>query len=319
MRALLVMNPKATTTSRRTRDVLAHALAGELETEVGETRHRGHAAELARRAAHDGFDLVVALGGDGTVNEVVNGILTAELPEGAPRPDLGVVPGGSTNVFARALGLPNDPVEATGVLLDAIHEGRRRPVSMGMADDRYFTFTAGFGYDAAVVGIVEEHRREGRKSTGALYIRSAVGHFYRGMDRRNAPITMKEPKIGPETLPLEGGEIPELFMAIVTNTSPWTYLGNRPIVVTPESSFEAGLDVFGVTRMSGRSTLRVVRRMLANSAKLGSDKSVVVRHDLSEFTLAAAVPTDFQVDGDHLGQRESVTFRAIRDALKVAM
>jgi diacylglycerol kinase family enzyme len=317
MRALLVMNPKATTTSGRTRDVLAHALAGELETEVGETRHRGHAAELARHAARDGFDLVVALGGDGTVNEVVNGILGAELPEGVKRPDLGVVPGGSTNVFARALGLPNDPVEATGVLLDAIHEGRRRPVSMGMADDRYFTFTAGFGYDAAVVGIVEERRREGRKSTGALYIRSAVGHFYRGMDRKNAPITMKTPGDTPDSAD-EGG-IPELFMAIVTNTSPWTYLGARPIVVTPESSFDAGLDVFGVTRMSGRSTLRVVRRMLTASAKLGTDKSVVVRHDLSEFTLTASVPTDFQVDGDHLGQRESVTFRAIRDALKVAM
>jgi len=163
---------------------------------------------------------------------------------------------------------------------------------------------------------VEERRREGHKSTGALYIRSAVGHFYRGMDRKNAPITMKTPGGTPE--PQEGG-IPELFMAIVTNTSPWTYLGARPIVVTPESSFEAGLDVFGVTRMSGRSTLRVVRRMLTASAKLGSDKSVVVRHDLSEFTLTASVPTDFQVDGDHLGQRESVTFRAIRDALKVAM
>lgn len=319
MRALLVMNPKATTTSGRTRDVLAHALAGELETEVGETRHRGHAAELARAAAEDGFDLIVALGGDGTVNEVVNGILGARPPAGRELPDLGVVPGGSTNVFARALGLPNDPVEATGVLLDAIHEGRRRPVSMGMADDRYFTFTAGFGYDAAVVGIVEERRGEGHKSTGGLYIRSAIGHFYRGMDRKNAPITMKSAAGPDDARGAEEDEIPELFMAIVTNTSPWTYLGNRPIVVTPESSFEVGLDVFGVTRMSGRSTLRVVRRMLSGSAKLGSDKSVVVRHDLSEFTLIASVPTDFQVDGDHLGQRESVTFRAIRDALKVAM
>ncbi|HEY3480000.1 MAG TPA: diacylglycerol kinase family protein, partial [Streptomyces sp.] len=153
MRALLVMNPKATSTTERTREVLAHALAGELDTEIGETGYRGHAVELARAAAEDGVDLVVALGGDGTVNEVVNGILTARIPEGGKLPDLGVVPGGSTNVFARALGLPNDPVEATGVLLDAIHEGRRRPVSMGLADDRYFTFTAGYGFDAAVVGI----------------------------------------------------------------------------------------------------------------------------------------------------------------------
>jgi diacylglycerol kinase family enzyme len=310
MRALLVMNPKATSTSERTREVLAHALAGELETEIGETAYRGHAVELARAAAEDGVDLIVALGGDGTVNEVVNGILTARIPQGGRLPDLGVVPGGSTNVFARALGLPNDPVEATGVLLDAIHENRRRPVSMGLADDRYFTFTAGYGFDAAVVGIVEERRSAGHKSTGSLYIRSALRHYWHGLDRRNPPIGMKM---------ADGTEIPRLFMAIVTNTSPWTYLGNKPIVITPESTFEVGLDLFGVTRMSGRAALRIVRQMFTSTDKLVRGKNVSLQHDLTEFTLTAEVPTDFQVDGDHLGLRESVTFRAIRDALRVAM
>ena len=310
MRALLVMNPKATSTSKHTREVLAHALAGELDTRIGETAYRGHAVELARAAAEDGVDLIVALGGDGTVNEVVNGILTARIPDGGRIPDLGVVPGGSTNVFARALGLPNDPVEATGVLLDAIHENRRRPVSMGLADDRYFTFTAGYGFDAAVVGIVEERRSAGHKSTGSLYIRSALRHYWHGLDRRNPPIGMKL---------ADGTEIPRLFMAIVTNTSPWTYLGNKPIVVTPESSFEDGLDLFGVTRMSGRAALRIVRQMFTSSEKLVRGKNVSLHHDLTEFTLTADVPTDFQVDGDHLGLRESVTFRAIRDALRVAM
>jgi len=310
MRALLVMNPKATSTSERTREVLAHALAGELDTEIGETAYRGHAVELARAAAEDGVDLIVALGGDGTVNEVVNGILTARLPDGAARPDLGVVPGGSTNVFARALGLPNDPVEATGILLDAIHENRRRPVSMGLADDRYFTFTAGYGFDAAVVGIVEERRSAGHKSTGSLYIRSALRHYWNGLDRKNAPIGMTM---------ADGTEIPRLFMAIVTNTSPWTYLGNKPIVITPDSSFDDGLDLFGVTRMSGPSALRIVRQMFTSTDKLVRGKNVSVQHDLTEFTLTAEVPTDFQVDGDHLGLRESVTFRAIRDALRVAM
>jgi diacylglycerol kinase family enzyme len=216
-----------------------------------------------------------------------------------------VVPGGSTNVFARALGLPNDPVEATGVLLDAIHENRRRPVSMGLADDRYFTFTAGYGFDAAVVGIVEEQRSAGHKSTGSLYIRSALRHY-----RRNPPIGMKM---------ADGTEIPRLFMAVVTNTSPWTYLGNKPIVITPDSSFDDGLDLFGVTRMSGRAALRIVRQMFTSTDKLVRGKNVSLHHDLTEFTLTADVPTDFQVDGDHLGLRESVTFRAIRDALRVAM
>jgi diacylglycerol kinase family enzyme len=310
MRALLVMNPKATSTSERAREVVSHALSAELDLEIGLTRHRGHAAELARAATEDGVALIVALGGDGTVNEVVNGILTATLPDGHTLPDLGVVPAGSTNVFARALGLPNDPIEATGVLLDAIHEKRRRPVSMGLADDRYFTFCAGFGFDAAIVGLVEEKRKAGRKSTGALYIRSAVGYYSHGLDRKHPPISMRL---------ADGTEIPGLFMSIVTNTSPWTYLGNRPITPTPEASFETGLDLFGVTRMRLLSTLQTVRRMVIGSKRLAKTRSVTVHHDLSEFTLTAAVPTDFQLDGDHLGQRESVTFRAIRDALRVAM
>lgn len=146
MRALLVVNPKATTTSGRTRDVLIHALRSDLKLEVAQTEYRGHARDLAREAVEDGaVDLVVALGGDGTVNEVVNGLLTHGPGEKVPR--LAVVPGGSTNVFARALGLPNDPVEATGALLNALDQRRERPIGLGKAmteglPDRWFTFTA---------------------------------------------------------------------------------------------------------------------------------------------------------------------------------
>ncbi|MGO4426973.1 diacylglycerol kinase family protein, partial [Streptomyces sp. MCAF7] len=123
MRALIVVNPAATTTSARTRDVLIHALASDLKLDVATTEYRGHARDLARQAAEGGtHELVVALGGDGTVNEVVNGLLHhGPDPDGLPR--LAVVPGGSTNVFARALGLPNDVVEATGALLDALRDG----------------------------------------------------------------------------------------------------------------------------------------------------------------------------------------------------
>src|ERR1041385_4004273 len=133
MRALLVVNPAATTTSARTRDVLTHALASEMKLEAVTTEYRGHARDLGRQAADsEDIDLVVALGGDGTVNEVVNGLLQ-NGPDRARLPRLAVVPGGSTNVFARALGLPNDAVEATGVLLDALREERERTVGLGVA------------------------------------------------------------------------------------------------------------------------------------------------------------------------------------------
>lgn len=133
MRALLVVNPAATTTSARTRDVLIHALASEMKLEVVTTEYRGHARDLGRQAAEsDDIELVVALGGDGTVNEVVNGLLH-NGPDLDRLPRLAVVPGGSTNVFARALGLPNDAVEATGALLDALREDRERTIGLGLA------------------------------------------------------------------------------------------------------------------------------------------------------------------------------------------
>ena len=121
MRALLLVNPKATSTNPRTRDVLIRALGAAVELTVEQTRYRGHAAGLAATARAEGFDLVAVLGGDGTVNEAVNGLLAAAEPAGAAeRPGLIVIPGGSANVFARALGLPADPVEATGAVLEAL-------------------------------------------------------------------------------------------------------------------------------------------------------------------------------------------------------
>ena len=186
MRALLVVNPKATATSSRTRDVLARALGSEAKLDVVETRARGHATSLARRALTDGIDVVVALGGDGTVNEVVNGLL-ADGP-GPDVPALGVVPGGSANVFARSLGLPDDPVDATAELITALHDGRRRSLGLGRADDRWFVFAAGVGLDAEVVERVERRRAKGRTATPGLYVRSALRQFFAGTDRRHPAV-----------------------------------------------------------------------------------------------------------------------------------
>ena len=309
---LLVMNPKATSATERTRDVLVGALSSALDLRAVETERRGHAAELARSAALDGTDVVIAFGGDGTVNEVVTGLL-ADGP-GPGLPALAVVPGGSTNVFARALGLPNHAVEATGALLRLLREGRTRKVSVGAAhsedddSDRYFTFSAGYGFDAAVVGAVERHRAAGRRSTGSLYIRSALSEYIRNTDRKNPPITCEL---------ADGTELPPLFMAVLANTAPWTYLGSRPILATPEASFMTGLDLFGLSSMSALPVWRTVGRLIANSQRLGDGRGVLIRHDLPELTLSAQRPVEFQVDGDYLGPRERVTFRSVPDALRV--
>src|SRR2546430_4566610 len=222
MRALLVVNHKATTTSGRVRDVLVQALRSQVDLRVVHTERRGHAAALAEQAAADGLDVVVALGGDGTVNEVVNGLLTHGVrPDG---PALAVVPGGSTNVFARSLGLPKDWVEATGVLLEALRLRRYRTIGLGRADDRYFTFCAGVGLDAEVVRRVERARLRGHTSTPLLYLRQTVTEYLLGTDHREAPITVER-----------GGEAAEsgLSNAIIQNSSPWTYIGDRPVDACP--------------------------------------------------------------------------------------
>lgn len=303
MRALLVVNPKATTTSVRARDVLAHALASEVKLDVVETTHRDHATELARQAVVDGLDVVVALGGDGTVNEVVNGLL-----QDGPRPELptlAVVPAGSTNVFARALGLPNNPVEATGALLTSLLENRRRTVGLARADERWFTFNAGLGLDAGAVRRVEKARAKGRTATNPLYVRSALKEFYLGPQRKHRL-----------TLTPEGSEPIELALALVCNTDPWTYLGDRPVRPCPDASFDAGLDVLGLVETPTLATLRHAAQILMPHPR-PRGKRIVLLHDLPSLVLESDGDLPFQLDGDDLGDRRRVVFTAVPDALTV--
>ncbi|QIP84728.1 diacylglycerol kinase family lipid kinase [Streptomyces sp. Tu 2975] len=320
MRALLVVNPAATTTSARTRDVLIHALASEMKIEAVTTEYRGHARDLGRRAAESNdIDLVVALGGDGTVNEVVNGLLhNGPDPEGLPR--LAVVPGGSTNVFARALGLPNDAVEATGAILDALRDRTEQTVGLGLAagtpdtedegvPQRWFTFCAGLGFDAGVVGRVEQHRERGKRSTHALYVRQVLRQFLDDPHRRRGTITLERPGAAP---------VEDLVLSIVCNTSPWTYLGNRPVYASPKASFDTALDVLGLSKLSTPAVARYGTQLLRSSPERGPrGKHALTLHDQTDFTLHSKVPLPFQMDGDHLGLRTSVTFTGVRRALRV--
>ena len=314
MRALLVVNPKATTFSTRVRDVLAHALASETRLELVETKARGHAVELATASCADSVDLVVALGGDGTVNEVVNGLMCAPREQ---RPTLAVVPGGSANVFARALGFTDDPVEATGQLLDALTEGRRREISLGLADygtgdgprtERWFTFCAGLGLDAEVVRAVERKRTKGSRATPTLYARTGVNHFFSSRDRRDVPMLLHR----------AGHEPQALGLALVCKTDPWTYLGTRPVRPCPEASFDTGLDVFGLSSLPTLATLNHLRQLLSAHPR-PRGKRVVRVHDAAALTLTAERPLAFQVDGDDLGDADVVRFRSEPGALSVVV
>lgn len=311
MRALLVVNPKATTTSEYNRDLLIRALGGTVDLRLEYTMRRGHAVSLVRDAVRDRVDLVVTLGGDGTVNEAVNGLLAADPGDASfgahRRPMLAVVPGGSTNVFARAVGLPRDWAEATQVILAALREGRTRTIGVGRADDRYFTFCAGLGLDAEVVRRVERARLKGRVSTPGLYIRSAVSQYFTETDR-SAPLI----SLSRSGFPDEIG----LASAIVQNTAPWTYIGDREVHASVEASFDTGLDVLGLKVLRLPSTARLASQLLRGRPHL-SGKQVMTVHDVYSFVLRAQRPLAFQLDGDYLGERGKVEFVAVPEAIRV--
>jgi diacylglycerol kinase family enzyme len=319
MRALVVVNPAATSTTAKMRDVLVGALASELKLDVAETTHRGHGRELGAQAAAEGIDLVVSVGGDGTVNEVVNGLL-----QNGPSPHLpmlAVVPGGSTNVFSRALGRARDPVEATAEILASVRAGRTRRVSLGSAsasgtedadesgwtEPRWFVFAAGLGFDAEVIARVEAQRAEGRRSTGSLYVREATTAFLLGRERRRPAMTLQLPGEAP---------VEDLFLCLVSNVSPWTYLGARPINPSPEASFDTGLDVFAMGRMGPVRMLRTLHKTLARSPGTWG-RGIHRGHDLEELSVTASRPQGWQIDGDHLGTATGLRVRHVPAALRV--
>lgn len=305
MRGLLVVNPKATTTTEVTRDVLISALADKFHLEVVTTTHRGHAEELGNRARIEGMDCILTLGGDGTVHEVVNGLLA----EG-PRPNLpvlGTVPGGSANVFARALGFPQEAVESTGLLLRAMREASTRTIGLGMVDDRYFTFTAGLGIDAEIMARMEAARADGKSATPTRYLATTLSHFFRGSDRKTAALTLHRPGEQP---------VSGVFLAIVQNTSPWTFFGAHPINPSPRASFDTGLDLWATKSLSVTSGVRFGARMVLSRDK-GTPKQIVAWHDVAEMRITAATPTAMQVDGEVVGEVDEVRFRSIPSALRV--
>jgi diacylglycerol kinase family enzyme len=306
VRILVVANPRATATTPRERDVLARSLASVADIDVVETANRGHASALACRAMRDGTDVVVALGGDGTINEVINGVLTDGIHDGVPA--VGVVPAGSTNVFARALGLPNDPIEATGILLEALRTGSRRPVSLGVVDGRWFAFAAGIGFDAAIVEGVEQRRRRGKRSTHMLYARVGVRTYF-GRNNRSPKVHIELP---------DGSTIDNVYFAIVANADPWTFVGNRPLHPTPDVNFETGLAVYARMRMGASGILLSMARLSGDTPKIGG-RGARLTYDLDRLVIWADEPLPVQVDGDYLELRDKLVFSSVSQAVRIAV
>jgi diacylglycerol kinase family enzyme len=311
VRAVLIVNPNATSTTAATRDLLAHALESRVKLTIAHTDSRGHAIDIARDAARDGIDLLIVHGGDGTVNEVVNGVLgeCGQAPR-ADAPAVGVVPGGSANVFARALGISPDPIEATNQLIDLLTEHRKtrswRRIGLMDCGERWGVFTAGLGVDGAGVAAVEAQRDKGRTGTASRYIRVAVREML-ASTRREPTLTLHLPDSDPVT---------GVHFAFVSNASPWTYANTRPVWTHPNTTFETGLGVFATTSMNVWSNLRLVRQMLSQKAKIRASH-LIRDDDLPWVRVTADTPVACQIDGDYLGLRKEMTFRAVPAAIGV--
>jgi diacylglycerol kinase family enzyme len=303
MKLLLLVNESASSVTPRSRVVIQKALASDHDVTLAGTSRRGHATRLAQGAAANGIEVVVVLGGDGTLNEAANGLARTACA-------LAPLPGGSTNVFARTIGLPNDPIEATGVLLDALARRSIRRVGLGSVNGRYFLFHTGVGFDAAVVEQVE--RREGLKRYAGhpLFVFAGFDTWIRHYDRSRPRFAVHH---------ADGTVIDDAYLTIVLNTNPYTYLGNRPLNLAPEATLDRGLASVTLRTMAFARTMRIIASALGSGAALRRSRWVDHRTDLAALSVRAYGPVPYQVDGDHLGDTEQLDFRHAPEVLDLVL
>ncbi len=306
-RMLIIVNPYATTVSDRLRNLVVYALQGRYEVEAVMTEAQNHATEIGREVRDGHYDIVVAFGGDGTLNEVANGLAGTDVP-------VSILPGGSTNVVARTLGIPNDVVDATEHLLSIADDFRPRRIDLGMVEDRYFVFSCGVGIDAAVVERVEANPRLKARAGPYFYVYSAVAGFYRRYLRN--PVRMR--------VEADGHSV-EGVTALAQNSDPFTYFSKRPIRVCEGIEIDDGTLSMGVlTRAVMRDQPTLISRLLSERG-LAGHRAVEHFDDITEATVTSISEAEdrtlrrfpVQVDGDYLGEHERVTLRAVPGALTI--
>jgi diacylglycerol kinase family enzyme len=287
----------------RARVVIRKALSADHDVTVAETTRRGNATRLAQDAAAAGYDAVVVLGGDGTLNEAANGLAGSDTA-------LCTLPGGSTNVFARTIGVAQDPVEATGELLSALARGSRRRIALGSVNGRYFLLHVGMGFDAAVVSQVERRASLKRYAGHPLFVYAAFSTWFRHYDRTRPQLRVELPGRPP---------IDDGYMAICLNSNPYTYLGSIPLNLAPEADLDRGLVMATFRSLQFGPFLGLVASVLRRGSHFRRHRSVDYRTDLAEATVVGHRSLPYQVDGDYLGQAERLDFRHEPDALTVVV
>ncbi len=302
MKVLFVVNGAASSVTPRTRVVIQRALSRDHDVTAVETTRRGHATRLAQGAAAADTDVVIVMGGDGTLNEAANGLAGTSTA-------LAALPGGSTNVFARTIGMTNDPIEATAELLDSLRDNNKRRIGLGTANGRYFLLNAGVGFDAAVVKRVEQK----------AFLKRYAGHLFFAWSTFLTWGTYNRRRTSTFSVKLDDFDPVNSYMTLIMNSDPYSYFGTVPLNVTPGVDFSAGLGVLNVRSLRLPTILGVVGSAMATGAYLNKSHQTVIRSDIKKCVITSNSKFPFQIDGDYLGDVNTLTVEHVADALDVFM
>jgi diacylglycerol kinase family enzyme len=302
LRALVIVNPFATAVSDRLRNLVVHALAARYEVEAVQTEYRGHAIEIARDAAGEGYGVIVAFGGDGTVNEAANGLANSATP-------LTALPGGSANVYCKLLGIPGEIVDAIEHLLRVADHFAPRQVDLGEVEGRLYAFSAGVGMDADVVRGVDSRPSLKARFGPYFFLGTALSTFARRYLVR-----------APRMFVTVGGETVVGVTAIVQNAEHYTYFHDHPVDLADGATLDGGtLSAVVLRRASLLGAPSLLTRGMLGRGRVPGHRQVSSFQGVTSLTVSSANgrPLPLQVDGDYIGEVTEARFAIRPRALTV--
>jgi diacylglycerol kinase family enzyme len=304
LRILLIVNSFASSVTARNTVLVHQRLARYHDVQVVETNRRGHATRFAQDAARRGIDVVVAFGGDGTLNEVATGVATTDTA-------LAVLPGGSTNVFARTLGMPNDALQSVELIIEALARKDISPIGLGKVNGRFFCFHTGVGYDAAVVKRVEERASLKRYAGHPLFVVASLRTWAFDYDRKSPHFNLH---IGSPDENVE--DVDGAYFSIVMNTNPYTYLGNRPLDLVPGADLNSGLSIVTFKSLGVTHVLRSLGAALKGGG-VPPAPWLDIRQNVTHAVVDHQRAFPYQLDGDYLGETQRLEFEYVPNALRL--
>jgi diacylglycerol kinase family enzyme len=295
---LLISNARAGSVSRRAKDAIAEILQSDFKVDVVDTTSRDHATELAHEAVDRELDAVLVFGGDGTVNETAQSLAGSEVA-------LGILPGGSTNVMARSLGIPRRPVEAAAFVASRLRTGSARRINLGRINERLFLFSAGMGLDAEVVRRTENDPEGKRRRGPWLFLSTAL-------EVAVSDYIGAEPAMTVEA----GSRTHRALFVVCCNARPLTYFKGLAVDPCPWARLDKGLDFLSFTQVRAATIPRMAWSLLVSRSHIRW-RTVAYQHDAGVGWVRADRPIPVQVDGDYLGRFTVAAIHSVPNALSV--